>query len=212
MEAFELIGIAAMVTIAGWMIVKSDHPLSLITGAITIAVIGGISQWSTWSFDSIWPVVMSGTWIKNVLWYLLFGLGWFTIEFVLRTRRAKLGLMETVAAKYDADERAMALQHRDTADDKGRYDTTRRGIMEVSLRYFNAMPFPFLTMSNDLEVKLNRWELASMAATMIPFFPFNIVNFVFGRLLNDLAQLVGSIFNSLFGRAIKKYFSDFLKF
>lgn len=190
--------------------------------------------WKDWTFAGAWASVCSWTFWEPMLAYLLAGLVYSIIEFILDIRRSA---REYKAMWAVALEEQIVRLRTESVKKPGFMDEERMPLKEALIR---CADFPaehqihseikdvigkFIGRSSRNhaivevvrgefapEPKINKVELSEHIGAWTFFWPFYLISLIIGDLLTEVFNILSDFFVSLSGRFVRMSFKDVFKF
>lgn len=198
----------------------NEEPKWYILG-IGFAIAVGVF-WKDWTFFGTWDLISSWVFWKPMFTYLVIGLIYSVLEFVLDVRRSAreyaILWQEALTEKLRFPSQVYTLKEvLDPVKQSLLSSNELECIKERILRFIskNSYHDKIVQLEDDNglpQPKINKVQLAEHLAVWIFFWPFYLVSLIIGDLLTEVFNILSNFFVSLSGKFVRFSFRDVFKF
>jgi predicted secreted protein len=175
----------------------------------------GVVAFVSWFWSDLrWSGIFDARMWTFVGLYLLIGLGYSIIEFLLEVRRS---------ARYWSgkwEDFKKAAQRRMHGETMGQYKTTDEPTTNLvteflhwrnDVSYLRIIGIEATADGTNIEPKINRQQLAESIGCWTIFWPFYALSLIFGDLLNEVFRIIADLVANISGRFVRMAFKDVFK-
>lgn len=185
----------------------------------------GILVFLLWKWDDLhlsWNTVVNSTYWEYLGFYLLIGLGYSILEFLLAIRRSVRyweNTWTTFKSKWTKEGMLSLAPYEQEAYLNLPENERQKFIVEKFILKYSTMRYGkknIITIKesddgNRVEPTVNRSELAESVGVWTIFWPFYAVSLLIGNFLTEIFRIIADVLANLSGRMVKLAFKDVFK-
>jgi hypothetical protein len=174
--------------------------------------------WSDWTLAGIWTAVTTAEFWTPVLYFVVAGLAYSVLEFVLTVRRSAREFKKLWEnhLNHSSDRRTMyaeaAQKGAVSADFQKVADMTNSFVSNAQRRSDDIVQVERAEDKISVVPKINKTALAENIGAWTFFWPFYAISLILGDLLTEVFRAIADFFVKISGRFVRMSFADVFKF